>query len=104
MCIWVWQNLILLRHTITRNELSDTDNLVVPAGVDIIIPIYHLHRDPKYWGPNADNFDPENFSEEKNANRHPCSFIPFSYGPRNCIGERQTNKSFQSDLTNDHVT
>lgn len=62
---------------------------IVPAGVSILIPIYALHHDQAIWGPNAELFDPDNFLPENIAQRHPCSFIPFSTGPRNCIGMKQ---------------
>lgn len=65
--------------------------MVLPAGVLILIPAYHVHRDPQHWGPNADEFDPEHFSEEAVAGRHPYAYMPFSAGPRNCIGEIALN-------------
>lgn len=64
-----------------------TRNLVIPKGVTIIIPIFIMQRDEEIWGPEAHLFNPENFSAENVAKRHPCSFIPFSYGQRNCFGE-----------------
>lgn len=60
---------------------------LVPAGTVLHLNIYGVHRDPNFW-PNPDVFDPDRFLPEKIKNRHPYSYIPFSAGPRNCIGQR----------------
>jgi len=55
--------------------------------VNISIPGIHLNED--IW-PNAGSFIPERFSEDnKKTNKmHPLSYIPFSFGQRNCIGAK----------------
>ncbi|CAI9723446.1 cytochrome P450 4V2-like [Octopus vulgaris] len=58
----------------------------VKKGTSISIMISALHRDPKNF-PDPDRFDPDRFLTE-DRNIHPYAFIPFSAGPRNCIGQR----------------
>jgi cytochrome P450 family 4 len=60
---------------------------LVPAGTSLFINIYDIHRDPNIW-PNPDEFDPDRFLPENIQKRHPYSYLPFSAGPRNCIGKR----------------
>lgn len=47
---------------------------------------YNLHRLKSVWGEDADQFNPDNWLPEKVAQRHPYSFMPFSAGPRMCVG------------------
>ncbi|KAL6259147.1 hypothetical protein P5V15_009069 [Pogonomyrmex californicus] len=60
---------------------------LVPSGTTLFLNIYSAHRDPNFW-PNPEIFDPDRFLPEKIQNRHPYSYIPFSAGLRNCIGQR----------------
>lgn len=59
----------------------------IPKDMIIIIPVYSIHRDPKYW-PEPDTFDPERFNPDKKHSRHPYAHFPFGQGPRNCVGMR----------------
>ncbi|XP_037933996.1 probable cytochrome P450 4d14 [Teleopsis dalmanni] len=67
-----------------------TDNDVVlegksiPANTNIILLLYAALRDPDYF-PNPDEFIPERFLNEK---IDPFANVPFSAGPRNCIGQK----------------
>lgn len=74
----------LIRKTSGKVELYD--DLVIPAGHDIIISIIAMHRAKHIWGADADSFNPNHFLPEEVEKRHPYTFIPFSMGPRNCIG------------------
>uniref|UniRef100_A0A336MTG0 CSON001084 protein n=1 Tax=Culicoides sonorensis TaxID=179676 RepID=A0A336MTG0_CULSO len=64
---------------------------VIPKGTVVVFSSLSLHRDVNIWGENANKFNPENFTPEKIAKRHPYSYLPFSAGPRNCIGMHYAN-------------
>jgi len=56
-----------------------------PGLMRMLVQIPAIHRNPEHWT-NPDKFDPENFSEENSAARHPYAFLPFGAGRRLCIG------------------
>ena len=58
----------------------------LPAGTDVFICSWLLHRHPAYWD-RPDEFRPARFSPEQQAQRHRYVYLPFSAGPRHCIGE-----------------
>ncbi|KAK7579861.1 hypothetical protein V9T40_000490 [Parthenolecanium corni] len=60
---------------------------IVPSGANVTVHFHHIHRSPKYYH-NPENFDPSHFYAENASNRHPFAFLPFSGGPRNCIGQK----------------
>jgi len=62
-------------------------NVIVEPDNVLMIPVYALHRDPKYF-PNPDKFDPERFNEKNKDNILPYIYLPFGHGPRKCIGNR----------------
>jgi hypothetical protein len=53
--------------------------MVIPNGVSVIADILSVHRNPKYWGGDANEFRPERFRDGVAAatGNHPSAFIPF---------------------------
>ncbi|XP_067005981.2 cytochrome P450 4C1 [Anabrus simplex] len=74
---------------ITRYLESDLQvgKHLIPSGVNVYIPTFLIHREPELY-PQPDKFDPDRFLPENAKGRHPYAYIPFSAGPRNCIGQR----------------
>ncbi|CAG9855800.1 unnamed protein product [Phyllotreta striolata] len=63
------------------------DGTRIPEGTNISIFLYGMNRDPTVF-PDPEKFDPERFLPEKQADRHTYGYIPFSAGPRNCVGQK----------------
>jgi len=57
----------------------------VPAGADVLLCPYTLHRHPGFWD-RPDEFDPDRFDTKRAATRPRYAYIPFGAGPRVCVG------------------
>lgn len=57
----------------------------IPAGGFAFLSAYVTHRHPDYWE-RPEEFDPERFSEERAAARPAHAWLPFTLGPRECLG------------------
>jgi len=62
----------------------------IRKGDIILVGALAAQRDPRYWGPEPDRFDPEHFAMEKVAGRPQHAFIPFSIGKRQCMAQEVT--------------
>ncbi|XP_049643662.1 cytochrome P450 4F3-like [Suncus etruscus] len=67
-------------------DLPFPDGRVLPKGNTCSASIFGVHHNPTVWlEPQV--YDPYRFESEKVKERSPLAFIPFSAGPRNCIGQ-----------------
>jgi len=83
----------------TRRTIKDDwiDGHLLPAGTEVYISPYLIHRNPAVWQ-NPDIFDPDRFAPDRLKDRHPFSSLPFSAGPRKCIGEMFARVEMQIHL------
>jgi cytochrome P450 len=72
---------VMSRTAIGVDEVSGRH---IPAGSQILIAPWLVHRNPKLWDA-PERFDPERFAPER-ATHHRFAYIPFGAGPRICIG------------------
>lgn len=105
---------LLIRRALKPDTLpggynGDKNGYPIPAGTDIFISVYNLHRSPYFWD-NPRDFEPERFQVNKasdgiegwdgfDPSRSPgalypneiisdFSFLPFGGGPRKCVGDQ----------------
>ncbi|CAD5222187.1 unnamed protein product [Bursaphelenchus xylophilus] len=65
------------------NEI-EMGGFTIPKGTTVQISPLVLHRNSKAF-PDPEKFDPERFADGRQI---PSEYIPFSAGPRNCIGQK----------------
>ena len=66
-------------------EEDEIGGFRIPAGSSVDVSPYVTHRHPAFWE-EPERFDPERFTPERAAARHKYAYVPFSTGPRMCIG------------------
>ncbi len=66
-------------------EADSIDGYEIPAGSELILSQYVVHRDPKLWD-SPKQFRPERFASDTDRPRY--SYFPFGGGARMCIGRQ----------------
>ena len=74
-------------HAFSRRavEADRVGALEIPAGTNVIVSPYVLHRHRTLWR-EPDRFLPERFLPGSDEANRPFTWLPFSTGPRVCIG------------------
>ncbi|CAF1552887.1 unnamed protein product [Didymodactylos carnosus] len=75
----------IVRTAIEDNTIIDQNGkqIHIKKGTDILLNFFMLHHSEKYWT-NPWTFDPRRFLD---GTLEPSIFLPFSAGPRSCIGQ-----------------
>ena len=73
---------VMARTPVREFDLEGYD---IPAGSQVVIPLFCVHRHRKLWD-DPDLFDPDRFLPERAADIPRAQYMPFGVGPRTCIG------------------
>ena len=73
---------MMVRETVQCERFRDRD---IPAKTSVVISPWHVQRQDRLWD-NPDGFDPHRWESENGKACARYAFIPFSAGPRVCLG------------------
>ena len=84
-CFRLYPSIPVMSRTTT--EEVEIDGYSIPPHTNIIMLNYLIHRDKDNFV-DPDTFNPERFHQHNLHTRHSYAYVPFSAGPRNCIGQK----------------
>ncbi|XP_033752022.1 cytochrome P450 3A29-like [Pecten maximus] len=76
-----------VRFDRTCVKTTKVKDITIPAGMVVSVPVHAIHHDPEVWV-KPDVYNPERFSATERAKHDPLDYIPFGYGPRQCVAMR----------------
>jgi cytochrome P450 len=87
-CVQESQRFFSAVWVLAREAIEDDviDGHHVRPGTTVIVPIHHIHHDPRWW-PSPEEFDPTRFLGDAIKNRPRSAYLPFGGGRRICIGQ-----------------
>lgn len=65
-------------------DMYTSDGLLIPRGTMVNACGFTVHRLKQFWGEDAEEFRPERWAHA--ADFHPCQYLTFGLGRRNCPG------------------
>ncbi|OMO76126.1 Cytochrome P450 [Corchorus olitorius] len=75
---------------IAREAFKDMKfgDINVPKGAYVWTSLLTLHQNVDFWGPDANQFNPERFGNGiSGACKYSYVYMPFGVGPRICVGQ-----------------
>lgn len=75
-----------LARICTKSYQIPETSIKIDKGTAVLIPVYALHHDEKYYE-DPEKFDPQRFTRENINQRQFGIYLPFGDGPRICIGK-----------------
>jgi len=75
-----------MRSRVT-SQIETFGGYQIQKGTTVIMPIWSMHHNPEYWE-DPEQFKPERWTKENRNKINPYSYMPFSKGPRSCIGNK----------------
>ncbi|CAJ0912285.1 9326_t:CDS:2, partial [Entrophospora sp. SA101] len=75
---------------VTRSTNEDVmiDEYLIPKNTPIFIPFYQIHHLASIWGDDVEKFNPSRWFTEKVKGLSRYNYLPFSAGPKSCIGSK----------------
>lgn len=84
-----------LRETSCNTTIQ---NSFIPKGTTVILPIKAINTNTKFWGADADKFNPDRWMGSGKTNtggaQSNYAFMTFLHGPRSCIGQAFAKAEF----------
>lgn len=86
-CVQESQRYFSAVWTLARRAIEDDiiGGHHIRRGTTVLIPIHHIHHDPRWW-PDPETFDPNRFCTP-DKDRPRSAYLPFGGGRRICIGQ-----------------
>lgn len=84
-CLRMWAPAVGVLARLTRQEMT-LGPYTLPADFNVGTNLLGLGYNPRFYK-NPLKFDPERWNDKSMLTAEPYSFVPFSAGPRSCIGK-----------------
>nr|QYA71981.1 cytochrome P450 [Anoplophora glabripennis] len=85
-CLRIYPSVPFIARVL-EEDVKTSSGYTIPKGTMAQVHIFDIHRNQTIW-PDPEKFDPDRFLPENCQDRHAFAYVPFSAGPRNCIGQR----------------